>query len=79
VEGGGGGLVTLVTLPEKPVNPPITFDANEETLFTTEAANAEPGIVGSETVLGMDGPAVEVDGTEVGLAVEVDGRGTLGS
>jgi hypothetical protein len=72
-------LVTLVTLPEKPVKPPITFDANEETLFTTEAAKAEPGMVGSETVPGIPGPEVDVDGTEVGLTVEVDGRGALGS
>ena len=43
-------MVTLVTPLVKPVNPPITLDEKFETLPTTEAANAEPGMVGIETV-----------------------------
>lgn len=72
--------MTLVTPPANPVSPPITFEANEETLLTTEAAKAEPGMVGSETVEGIFGADVEVDGAAaVGLTVEVAGRGTEGS
>jgi hypothetical protein len=74
--------VTLVTPPEKPVNPPKTFDENEDTLFTTDAAKADPGMVGKETVDGMPGPEPEkVDeaGAAVGLIVEVVGRGMDGS
>ena len=73
-------MVTLVTPPANPVRPPITFDANEETLLTTDAAKAEPGMVGIETVEGIFGADVEVDGMDaVGLTVEVTGRGTEGS
>ena len=68
----------LVTDPEKPVSPPITLDANDETLLTTEAAKAEPGMVGRETVEGIPREVVEV-GTAVGLTDEVTGRGTAGS
>lgn len=69
----------LVTPLEKPVNPPITLDAKDDTLLTTEAANAEPGMVGNETVDGMPGPDIVEVGAAVGLTVEVMGRGTLGS
>ena len=75
-------MVTLVTPPEKPVNPPNTLDEKEETLFTTEAAKAEPGMVGKETVVGMLGaePVEEVDvGAAVGRMVEVTGLGMEGS
>ena len=75
-------MVTLVTPPEKPVNPPKTFDEKEETLFTTDAAKAEPGMVGKETVDGMPGPEpekVEEVGAAEGLIVEDTGRGMDGS
>ena len=55
MEGGGGGFVTLVTEPEKPGRLPKIFEVKEDTLFTTEAANADPGILGRETVVGTDG------------------------
>lgn len=60
MEGGGGGFVTLVTAPEKPGRLPNTFEEKEDTLFTTEAANADPGILGREMVLGILGFAVGV-------------------
>ncbi len=40
----------LVTPPVKPERPPKTFDEKFDTLPTTEAANAEPGRVGMDTV-----------------------------
>ena len=82
MDGGGGGLVTLVTPPEKPVNPPNTLEEKEETLFTTDAAKAEPGMVGNVTVVGMLGaePVDVVDvGAAVGRMVELTGRGIDGS
>jgi len=73
-------LVTLLTPPANPVRPPITFDAKDETLLTTDAAKAEPGMVGSDIVDGIFGADVEVEGMDaVGLTVEVTGRGTEGS
>ena len=45
-------MVTLVTAPLKPVNPPSMLDEKEETLFTTEAAKDEPGNFGIEIVGG---------------------------
>jgi hypothetical protein len=69
----------LVTPLEKPVKPPIKLEANEETLLTTEAAKAEPGMVGRETLPGILGLEVEDEGAIVCLAVVVTGRGTVGS
>ena len=45
----------MVTEPEKPGRLPKIFEVKEDTLFTTEAANADPGILGRETVVGTDG------------------------
>ena len=50
----------MVTAPEKPGRLPNTFEEKEDTLFTTEAANADPGILGREMVLGILGFAVGV-------------------
>ena len=57
-------MVTLVTLLEKPPRLPRTFDENEDTLLTTDAASADPGIFG----IGMEGGLTVVDdeGTETG-------------
>jgi len=69
----------LVTPLVNPVNPPNTLDENEETLLTTDAANADPGIVGIEILFppGMDGGVVrEVLTVEV---VPVEGLKTVGS
>jgi hypothetical protein len=49
VDGGGGGLVTLVTPLVKEVTFPSTLEAKFWTPPTTEAANAEPGKLGNET------------------------------
>ena len=56
--------MTLVTLLEKPPRLPRTFDENEDTLLTTDAASADPGIFG----IGMEGGLTVVDdeGTETG-------------
>lgn len=79
MEGGGGGLVTLVTPLVKPERPPITFDEKFDTLPTTDAAKAEPGIVGIE----MDCPP-EVESGGGGAAppmvlVLITGRIKVGS
>ena len=50
----------VVTAPENPGRLPNTFEAKEDTLFTTEAAKADPGILGRETVLGILGFAIGV-------------------
>jgi len=39
----------LVTPLVNPGKPPSTLDENEDTLFTTDAANADPGMDGIET------------------------------
>lgn len=71
-------MVTLVTAPLNPVNPPRTFAEKDETLFTTEAAKEEPGIFGIE-IVGGGPPTVEAVGIAVGLIVDVVGLGIAGS
>ena len=51
--------MTLVTPLVKPVRPPITLDEKLDTLPTTEAAKADPGMVGMENDLP---PPVESEG-----------------
>jgi hypothetical protein len=61
----------------KPVRPPRIFEEKEDTLFTTDAAKAEPGIVGIEILL----PA-EVEsggGAPPPKVVDAIGRATVGS
>lgn len=50
----------LVTPLVNPVKPPRTLDENDETLLTTEAAKAEPGIEGNEMLFppGKEGGVV---------------------
>lgn len=74
--------MTLVTPPVNPVNPPSTFAEKDDTLFTTDAANAEPGMVGMEIV---DLPPPELP-TDVDTGIVVDegavvdmGRENVGS
>ena len=69
----------LVTPLVNPVNPHKTLDENEETLLTTDAAKADPGIEGKELLFppGMEGGVLR----EV-LTVDVDpvdGLITVGS
>ena len=71
-------MVTLVTPPLNPFRPPRTLAENEETLLTTDAAKAEPGIFGIE-IVGGGPPAVGMVGIPVGFTVEVTGLGTAGS
>lgn len=66
-------MVMLVTPLVKPVNPPKTPEENVETLLTTDAANADPGIEGIDMLL----PLEEAVGVEV-LTVEA-GLATVGS
>ena len=63
----------LVTPLVKPVNPPRTPDEKLETLLTTDAAKADPGIEGMEIPFPTDGeldgkPMVDVDVLVEGLA-----------
>ena len=79
VEGGGGGLVTLVTPLVNPVNPPRTLDEKVETLLTTDAANVEPGMVGIEGIEIVLPPA---EGMAGGIALPTEvvlGRALVGS
>ena len=66
-------MVTLVTPLVNPVKPPKTPEENVETLLTTDAAKADPGIEGIEMLL----PLETVVGVEV-LTVEA-GLETVGS
>ena len=59
----------------KPGNPPRTLEENEETLLTTEAAKAEPGMDGIEMLLPAPPKAGGVlidaaEGMEAGLATD---------
>ena len=73
----------MVTPLVKPVKPPRTPAENEETLFTTDAANDEPGMVGMETV-GRPPPPVPTAGAEPSTVpppvdTVVEGRVKVGS
>ncbi len=69
----------MVTPLVNPVRPPRIFEEKDDTLFTTEAANAEPGIFGIEMVGRL--PLVPTDGAEavVGIETVVEGRVKFGS
>jgi len=54
------------------------FEEKDETLLTTEAANAEPGILGIESV-GGGVPALEAVGMAEGFTGEGEGLGEVGS
>jgi hypothetical protein len=71
-------LVTFVTLLLKPDKPPRIFEEKDETLLTTEAANAEPGILGIE-IVGGGMPALEAAGIAEGFTGEGEGLGEVGS
>lgn len=72
-------MVTLVTPLVKPERPPMTLEEKSETLLTTDAAKAEPGMVGIETVWL---PEPDSDGgvmLDVGTVPETIGLATAGS
>ena len=77
MDGGGTGLVTLVIPLVKLATLPKTFDEKFCTPLTTEAAKADPGRLGSDTVRPPPSEGVEADpAVEVPI---VDVRAKVGS